>query len=374
MSASDQKIYCCGPNCGKETTSSLKCPICLKQNLTSVFCDQSCFRRNWLNHKAIHVKNGVDSYNPFPDYEFTGALRPFYPLSPRRFVPDSIKKPEYVTNGIPVSEQQTDRTSKMHILSESEIKTFRTVNKLGREVLDAAAAAIKPGITTDEIDEIVHNETIKRKAYPSPLNYYNFPKSVCTSVNEVICHGIPDKRPLKDGDIVNLDISLYKDGFHSDLNETYYVGDKAKSDPKIVNLIESTRECLDLAIQSIKPGFPIRNIGNIIEPYAKKHGLQVVRTYSGHGVGTLFHCKPDIFHYAKNKAAGVCKPGMTFTIEPMITQGTWKDDIWPDNWTAVTQDGGLTAQFEHTLLVTQTGVEVLTARFKHSPGGPVKRL
>ncbi len=301
-------------------------------------------------------------------------MRPFYPLTPRREVPDTIKKPDYALNGTPNSELLEARSNKIDPFNEQELKKYRTVCKLGREVLDAAAAAVKPGVTTDEIDEIVHRETIKRKAYPSPLNYYNFPKSVCTSVNEIICHGIPDKRPLQDGDIVNLDISLYKDGYHTDLNETYYVGDKAKTNKELVNLVETTRECLQLAIDSVKPGVPFRSFGNIIEKHAKQNGCQVVRTYCGHGVGKYFHCSPEVPHYAKNKAAGLCKPGVVFTIEPMITAGTFRDVRWPDDWTAATADGKATAQFEHTILVTETGAEVLSARFKSSPGGPIKRL
>lgn len=371
---SEAKVYCASATCGKETVSTLRCPICLKQGIVSVFCDKKCFKENWDKHKYIHDKPGVESYDPFNSYDYTGELRPVYPLTPKRQVPDSIKKPDYAATGYPTSENTEPLASKIEALDDKEIKKYRTICKLGREVLDAAAAAVRPGITTDEIDEIVHNETIKRKAYPSPLNYWNFPKSVCTSVNEIICHGIPDKRPLQDGDIVNLDISLYKDGFHTDLNETYYVGDKAKANKDLVNLVETTRECLQLAIDLVKPGVAFRSFGNIIEKHAHENGCQVVRTYCGHGTGKYFHCSPEVPHYAKNKASGLCKPGVVFTIEPMITLGTFRDVRWPDNWTAATQDGKATAQFEHTMIVTETGCEVLTARFKSSPGGKVNRL
>ncbi|KAG8691534.1 Methionine aminopeptidase 1 [Ceratobasidium sp. 423] len=226
---------------------------------------------------------------------------------------------------------------------------MRTVCRLSREVLDIAAAAIRPGITTDEIDAIVHEETIKRGAYPSPLNYREFPKSVCTSVNEVICHGIPDQRKLEEGDIVNLDVSLYYKGFHGDLNETYPVG---KISEESQNLIRTTRQCLDAAIAICKPGTLFRDLGKAI----------VVRNYTGHGIHNLFHTVPNIAHYAKNKMIGTMKPGMCFTIEPMINLGpSWDVDHWPDNWTAVTVDGKRSAQFEETLLITETGVEVLTA-------------
>jgi methionyl aminopeptidase len=210
------------------------------------------------------------------------------------------------------------------------------------------------------------------QSYPSPLNYCNFPKSVCTSVNEVICHGIPDQRPLKDGDIVNIDISVYHGGFHADLNETYYVGTSATSNPDTVRVVEAARQCLDASIALVKPGALFRDYGNTIERVAKSHNCQVVKTYCGHGVNQLFHTAPNVPHYAKNKAVGEAKPGMCFTIEPMITLGSCRDRTWPDDWTSVTSDGKMTAQFEHTLLVTENGVEVLTARLEDSPGGAIE--
>ncbi|KAG0183567.1 Methionine aminopeptidase 1 [Apophysomyces sp. BC1034] len=234
---------------------------------------------------------------------------------------------------------------------------MRKVCKLAREVLDIGAAAIRPGITTDEIDRIIHEATIERNAYPSPLNYYNFPKSVCTSVNEVICHGIPDKRPLKDGDIVNIDVTCYYGGFHGDLNETYLVGNV---DEKGQLLVKTARECLEKAIAMVKPGIRYRDFGKVIEEHAKKNGFSVVRSFCGHGINQLFHCSPNVPHYANNKAVGIIRPGHVFTIEPMICEGTWRDELWPDNWTAVTVDGKRSAQFEHTMLVTEDGVEILT--------------
>lgn len=191
-------------------------------------------------------------------------------------------------------------------------------------------------------------------------------------MNEVICHGIPDHRVLQDGDILNIDVSLYHEGFHGDLNETYYVGDKAKADPDNVRLVETTRQSLDKCIAHVKPGVKIGEFGDIIEKHAKAQNLSVVKTYCGHGINQLFHCAPNVPHYAKNKAVGKCRPGMTFTIEPMVCLGTYKDKTWPDDWTAVTADGSRSAQFEHTLLVTEDGVEVLTARLPTSPGGPVE--
>ncbi|CUM63184.1 uncharacterized protein PRCAT00000753001 [Priceomyces carsonii] len=365
---------CASLSCGKETESQLKCPICLKQGITSVFCDQTCFKSSWQTHKAIHQEGTDELYNPFPNFHFTGDLRPHYPLSPKRPIPKHIKLPDYALNGKPLSELKNDRFGKIKILSPKDQEKMRKVGKIGREILDATAAHIKPGITTDDLDAILHKESIKRNAYPSPLNYFNFPKSFCTSVNEVICHGIPDKTHLKDGDIINLDVSIYYLGVHSDLNETYYVGDKAKANPDIVRLVETTRECLDLAIKQVKPGLILRTLGNFIEEHATKNGCSVVKTYCGHGINQLFHCQPDIPHYAKNKAVGVAKPGMVFTIEPMICLGTYSDVTWPDGWTAATSDGKYSAQFEHMMLVTEDGCEVLTARTDTSPGGPVPRI
>ncbi|CAD1813076.1 methionine aminopeptidase, type I [Candida parapsilosis] len=366
---------CAAPQCGKETNSMLKCPVCLQAGISSVFCDQNCFRSSYSIHKAIHKSDdGEETYIPFPNFSYTGDLRPHYPLSPRRSIPKHIKLPDYAQHGKPISEIKNDRIGKIPVLTPKEITKIQKVSKVAREVLDITASHIQPGITTDELDEILHRECVKRNAYPSPLNYYNFPKSLCTSVNEVICHGIPDKTKLKDGDIINLDVTIYYMGFHSDLNETYYVGDKAKSDPDTVRLVETTRECLDLAIQAVKPGVAFRELGNIIEKHASENNCSVVRTYCGHGCGTLFHCQPNIPHYAKNKAIGIIKPGQVFTIEPMLNLGTYKDCTWPDKWTSTTQDGKRSAQFEHMLLVTEDGVEVLTARNENSPGGPIPRI
>ncbi len=366
---------CSGPDCGKITSTSLECPVCLKSNIESYFCSQTCFKRNWKSHKSIHPKSGTTSldevYDPFPSFTYTGNTKAAYPLAPKREVPEHIPRPDYAENGIPVSEQKSGR-SQLRVLSKKEITKMRKVGKLAREVLDIAAAAVKPGVTTDEIDRICHEAAIERNSYPSPLNYYHFPRSLCTSVNEIICHGIPDKRPLEDGDIVNLDVTIYHDGFHGDLNETYYVGDKAKANPDIVRLVETTRQSLDLAINIVKPGMLFRDIGKVIEKHAKANGCHVVRSYTGHGINNLFHCAPDVCHYANNRTVGIAKPGMTFTIEPMLTLGSHEDKSWPDNWTAATVDGSLTAQFENTLLVTEDGVEILTRRNKNSPGGPVK--
>jgi methionyl aminopeptidase len=323
---------CSGVGCEKEA-GTLKCPTCLKHGIQSYFCDQECFKKSWATHKQLHP---VAVHDPFPEHVYTGKLRAQYPLKPRRKVDDSIQKPDYAIDGIPYSEQRLGRTTAIKILNADEIEKMRTVNKLGREVLDIAGAMMKPGVSTEDIDDAVFDACMQRGIYPSPLNYYGFPKSTPISVNEVVCHGIPDKRKLEDGDIVNIDISVYKDGFHSDLNETYYCGEKAKQDSDTVRLVETTREALDLAIQAIKPGMLFRDFGDIIEKHAKKNGVSVVRSFVAHGVNDLFHGPPNIPHYAKNKAIGVCKPGMTFTLEPMLNLGSYRDQMWPDNWTAVT--------------------------------------
>ncbi|KIW07075.1 methionine aminopeptidase, type I, variant 1 [Verruconis gallopava] len=360
---------CLGADCKNEATT-LQCPTCQKQGKDSFFCSQDCFKKNWSEHKKEH-KTQTGHYNPFPTFAYTGPLRPVYPLSPRRHVPAKIRHPDYARDGIPRSEQNLIGRRNIAILNEKEQEAMRKVCRLAREVLDIAAAAAKPGVTTDYIDEIVHKACIERDSYPSPLNYCHFPKSVCTSVNEVICHGIPDQYVLQDGDILNIDVTLYHGGFHGDLNETYYIGDKALADPDSVRVVECSRQCLDEAIKLVKPGMLFREPGNVIEKHAKTLDCSVIKTYCGHGINQLFHCAPNIPHYAKNKAVGTAKAGMCFTIEPMIALGTWKDKTWPDDWTSVTQDGKRTAQFEHTLLVTEDGVEVLTARKADSPGGPV---
>ncbi|EAS29274.1 methionine aminopeptidase, type I [Coccidioides immitis RS] len=359
---------CIGLDC-RNPAGSLRCPTCLKIGIESYFCSQDCFKRSWAEHKAIHKSKST--YDPFPTYPYTGKLRPVYPLSPQNKVPPNVVQPDYAIDGIPRSEQKLFGRNNIRILTEKEQDGMRKVCRMGREVLDIAAREIKVGVTTDHIDKVVYQACMERKAYPSPLNYMNFPKSVCTSVNEVICHGIPDQRPLEDGDIINIDISIYHGGFHADLNETYYVGDKSLADPDTVRVVETARECLDKAIEIVKPGMLFREPGNVIEKHAKSRDCSVVRTYCGHGVNQLFHTAPSIPHYAKSKTVGSAKPGMCFTIEPMINLGSYRDKTWPDNWTSVTIDGKKSAQFEHTLLVTETGVEILTARQSDSPGGPV---
>ncbi|XP_077986323.1 methionine aminopeptidase 1-like [Glandiceps talaboti] len=363
---------------GCDKSARLQCPTCIKLGIEgSFFCSQECFKGSWSEHKKIHKKekekvSNEDSvslakkgkYNPWPGYIYTGKLRPF-PKSPKREVPDHIERPDYADHpeGYPASEMTMRGNTQIKQLSKQEIEGMQTVSRLAREVLDIGARALGIGVTADEIDRVVHEACIERNCYPSPLNYYNFPKSCCTSVNEVICHGIPDKRPLEDGDIVNIDVTVYHNGYHGDLNETFFVGNVAERSKRLVRV---THECLMHAIEEVKPGVRYREIGNLIQKHAQAHGYSVVKAYCGHGIHRLFHTAPSVPHYAKNKAVGVMKPGHCFTIEPMISEGTWKDLTWPDNWTAVTQDGKRSAQFEQTLLVTDTGCEILTRRLDNN--------
>lgn len=344
------------------------------------FCSQDCFKGSWKAHKPVHkraaVETQVRALQPsseqraakFQGYKYTGDLRVGKVVTPMRSIPEHIDRPDYARSprGIPISEERFNESStKLPQMDKAGIEGMRKVCRLGREVLDIAVRAAKPGVTTEEIDKIVHQACIDRDSYPSPLNYYGFPKACCTSVNEVICHGIPDCRPLEDGDILNIDITLYHNGYHGDLNETHLVGTSVDAASK--KLVRSAHDSMWAALRMVRPGVMFREFGGTIEKTARGRGHSVVRSYCGHGIGTLFHTAPNVPHYRKNKAVGIVKEGMTFTIEPMLCANDWKDITWPDNWTAVTADGARSAQFEHTILVTKDGFEVLTARLEDSP-------
>ncbi|KAK9784874.1 hypothetical protein WJX73_001071 [Symbiochloris irregularis] len=358
--------------------AKLQCPKCQELKLAikdSSFCSQDCFKAAWAEHKGVHkqatkdpwqycTNKGLGRSAKEPVWNWTGQLRPT-PIGPRRSVPDHIPKPEWAATGDAETERESRQQKSVPIWRGAQLEGIRAACRLAREVLDKAHAAVAPGVTTDEIDAVVHKATIDAGAYPSPLNYYNFPKSVCTSVNEVICHGIPDRRPLQDGDIVNVDVSVFYKGYHGDLNETYVVGDGVDEESK--KLIKATSESLEKAIAAVKPGVRYRELGNIISQHIHANGFSVVKSYCGHGVGAHFHCAPNIPHYSHNKAVGIVREGQVFTIEPMVNAGAWQDTTWPDGWTAVTRDGTRSAQFEHTLYVTETGCEVLTARLPDSP-------
>jgi methionyl aminopeptidase len=280
-----------------------------------------------------------------------GRVRPGR-VSPMLTVPDGIAPTDYYRSGDPV------RHDEAMVKSPEIIERMRVACRIAAEVLEVTGAAVGPGVTTDELDRIAHQAYIDRGAYPSTLNYHGYPKSICTSVNEVICHGIPDDRPLEDGDIVNVDVTAYIHGVHGDCSATFYVGDV---DPDTRRLVEVTRQCRDLGIAAVRPGRPLSDVGRAIQGHAEGHGYGVVRTFVGHGIGEQFHLPPNVPHYFTPSASTVIKPGMTFTIEPMITVGSWREKMWDNGWTAVTTDGRRTAQFEHTLVVTEDGAEILTA-------------
>ncbi|WP_107096947.1 type I methionyl aminopeptidase, partial [Streptomyces albus] len=237
------------------------------------------------------------------------------------------------------------------------IEKMRVAGRIAARAMEEAAKHIAPGVTTDKLDEVAHQYMIDHGAYPSTLGYRSFPKSLCTSVNEVICHGIPDSTVLRDGDIVNLDVTAYVDGVHGDNNATYLCGEV---DEESRLLVERTREALNRAIKAVKPGRRLNVIGRVIESYAKRFGYGVVRDFTGHGINTSFHSGLIVPHYDDPRATTVMRPGMTFTIEPMLTLGTHEWDMWDDGWTVVTKDRRRTAQFEHTLVVTETGADILT--------------
>ncbi len=268
-----------------------------------------------------------------------------------RDVPDGIARPDYAVSGRP-----GPRNEPM-VKEPAVVEAMRCAGLVAAEVLAESGAAVAPGVSTDQLDAVAHQAYLDRGAYPSTLNYHGYPKSVCTSVNEVICHGIPDDRPLADGDIVNVDVTAYIGGVHGDCSATFQVGDV---DEESRALVEVTRQCRDLGIAAVAPGRPISDIGRAIEDHARSHGYGVVRTFVGHGIGATFHASPSIPHYFTAEASTIMVPGMTFTIEPMITLGAHKEKMWDNGWTAVTVDGRRTAQWEHTLVVTDDGAEILT--------------
>ena len=272
-------------------------------------------------------------------------------LSPPRTVPAQIAAPDYARSGNP------GPRAPAKVGGDDFIARMRSTGHAARAVLDHVIAAVRPGVTTDELDEIAHQETLRLGAYPSPLNYQGFPKSLCTSVNEVVCHGIPDDRPLAEGDIVNCDVTIFRDGVHGDNSITACVGEV---DEESRRLVEVTYAAMMLGIEVVRPGARVRDIGRAIQAHAEAHGLGVVRAFVGHGVGERFHTEPIVPHYYAPEARTVLRPGMTFTIEPMLTLGTPDHHMWDDGWTAVTADLRRTAQFEHTVLVTDNGVEILT--------------
>ncbi|HET9656533.1 MAG TPA: type I methionyl aminopeptidase [Kineosporiaceae bacterium] len=277
-------------------------------------------------------------------------------IGPRRSVPASIPRPEYVDRVSP------RRYTGPEVKDAATIAVMRQASRIAAQALVEVSRHIRPGVTTDELDRIGHEFMTDHGAYPSTLGYRSYPKSLCTSINEVICHGIPDSTVLRDGDIVNIDITAYLTvdgiGVHGDTDATYLVGEV---DEESRLLVERTEQAMLRGIKAIAPGRQINVIGRVIEAYAKRFGYGVVRDFTGHGIGTAFHSGLVIPHYdAAPNYDTVMEPGMTFTVEPMLTLGTHEWDMWEDGWTVVTKDRRRSAQFEHTILVTETGAEILT--------------
>ena len=273
-------------------------------------------------------------------------------LAPQRPVDSSIAAPEYVGKQAPRDHQGDD------VYSAEEIAAIRAAGTIAAQAIEAAGAAVVPGVTTNELDRIAHDYVTSHGAYPSTLGYRGYPKSCCTSLNEVICHGIPDDTVVEEGDIVNIDITAYLNGFHGDLNKTFIAGEASE---EATLLVERTEEALRRGIKAVAPGREINVIGRAIEAYASRFGYGVVKDFTGHGVGSSFHSGLIIPHYdAAPLYDQRIEPGMVFTIEPMLTLGTIAWDMWEDGWTVTTKDKKLSAQFEHTLVVTETGAEILT--------------
>ena len=271
--------------------------------------------------------------------------------SPRRSVPAHIARPEYVDRPAPAKFVGSE------VKDPETVERMRIAGRIAGQALEEVGRAVAPGVTTDDLDRVGHEFLLDHGAYPSTLGYRGFPKSLCTSLNEVICHGIPDSTELVEGDICNVDITAFIGGVHGDTNATFLVGE-VSDEARL--LVERTHEATMRAIKAVAPGRPVNVIGRVIESYAKRFDYGVVRDFTGHGIGTSFHSGLVIPHYDDPRYDTVMEPGMTFTIEPMITLGTYDYEIWDDSWTVVTRDRRLTAQFEHTILVTDTGSDILT--------------
>ena len=281
----------------------------------------------------------------------TGHLTPGV-VSPLRKVAANIVRPHYVGKPAP------DKFTGSDIKTPEQIEKIRAAGRIAAGAIALVGEHCKPGVTTDELDRIGHDFVVSQGAYPSALQYRGFPKAICTSVNEVVCHGIPDNTVLQEGDIINIDITAFKDGYHGDSNQTFLVGEVSQ---EVRDLVDRTRESLMRAIAVVAPGRQINIIGRTIESYAKRFGYGVIRDFTGHGIGEAFHSGLVIPHYdAAPDYSTEMQVGMVFTIEPMLTLGTHKWEMWPDGWTVLTADKSITAQFEHTLVVTENGAEILT--------------
>ncbi|NDG96037.1 MAG: type I methionyl aminopeptidase, partial [Actinobacteria bacterium] len=271
-------------------------------------------------------------------------------LSPRRSVPAAIARPEYVDRPAPAPFEGSD------VQSAETIEAMRIAGRIAADALVEIGRNVRPGVSTDELDRIGHEFLIDHGAYPSTLGYRGYPKSLCSSLNEVICHGIPDSTELVDGDICNIDITAFIGGVHGDTNATFLAGD-VREEARL--LVERTHEATMRAIRAVRPGRPLSVVGRVIESYAKRFDYGVVRDFTGHGISTSFHSGLIVPHYDDPRIDVELREGMTFTIEPMLTLGTYQHEMWDDGWTAVTRDRRWTAQFEHTIVVTSDGAEIL---------------
>ncbi|KAL1415686.1 hypothetical protein MTO96_029050 [Rhipicephalus appendiculatus] len=298
-----------------------------------------------LTHGDRYRKGGIGT----PSYD---VITEPGNVSPLQYVPDSIAKPSYADSGIVVGVPK-----ELEIKTEEQVARMRESCRLAKMILSRVCKQVKAGVTTDELDKYAHKLCIENNAYPSPLNYRWFPKSVCTSVNNVACHGIPDDRPLRDGDIISIDVSVFYNGYHGDCAETLTVGHSVDERGKA--LVQTARECLDRAVSICGPGQKLSEIGRVISIVAAQAGFTVVPAFCGHGIGTYFHGPPDIYHF-DNDEKGEMLEGLVFTIEPVITEGSPDIAIMEDGWTTVTVDNSRTAQFEHTVYICNEGVEVLT--------------
>ena len=278
-------------------------------------------------------------------------LKPGKP-TPVRKVPDHIERPEYVRK-----DTVQEAMGEPFVQSPETIEAMREASKIAANALKEAGAVVAPGVTTDEVDRVAHEYMCDHGAYPSTLGYLGFTKSSCVSLNEIICHGIPDTTVIQDGDIVNIDVTAYKNGVHGDTNATFLAGEVSEEHRL---LVERTKEAMMRGIKVAKPGREINVIGRVIESYANRFGYNVVRDFTGHGVGPTFHNGLVVLHYDSTAYRNVLEPGMTLTIEPMLNLGSLEYDIWPDDWTVQNRDGKFTAQFEHTIVITEDGNEILT--------------
>jgi methionyl aminopeptidase len=286
-----------------------------------------------------------------PRNNTNGSIKPGV-VTKQLDVPAAIVRPEYVGKNSP------SEWTGGHVKNPEQVEKIRAAGKLAAQAIELAGSQITPGISTNDLDVIVHEFLVSKGAYPSTLGYRGFPKSCCTSVNEIICHGIPDDLEIREGDIVNIDVTAYLDGFHGDSNVTFKVGQVSE---EVSLLVDRTKEALDRAIASVMPGRAINVIGRTIESFAKRFNYGVVRDFTGHGIGEAFHSGLVIPHYdAAPHYSNIMEVGMVFTIEPMLTLGTHEWDMWADGWTVATRDKSITAQFEHTLVVTESGAQILT--------------